>query len=238
MHPSGAWPAALEAMAQRRPMAAGTVLFRNGDPARHVFALVSGQVVLSRVGVAGEDIVIHVAQAGECFAEAALQGGRYHCTAVATGEAEVAAVPAEAMRHRLQEDPAFPLAWAALLATQLRRARAPRRTAVPAQRRRSCAAPAADRRHRPRLHAARDAACPGRGTGPHARGALPHPGRPAQSRAAAARRRHAAPAMNPAELPAVMPAVLPADGGPLSGGSPPCWPWRCCRRARGRSPAR
>lgn len=123
-HPSGAWPADLEAMAQRRSLAAGTVLFRNGDPARHVFALVNGQVVLSRVGVAGEDIVIHVAQAGECFAEAALHGGRYHCTAVATGEAEVAAVPAEALRHRLQKDPAFALAWAALLATQLRRARA------------------------------------------------------------------------------------------------------------------
>jgi CRP-like cAMP-binding protein len=118
------WPAALDAMARRRPLAAGTVLFRTGDPARHVFALVRGQVVLRRVGVAGEDIVIHVAQAGECFAEASLHGGRYHCTAEATGAAEVAAVPAEALRARLQDDPAFALAWSALLAQQLRRARA------------------------------------------------------------------------------------------------------------------
>jgi CRP/FNR family transcriptional regulator, dissimilatory nitrate respiration regulator len=118
------WPAALDTMADRHHLAAGAVLFRNGDPARHVFALRRGQVVLRRVGVAGEDIVIHLAQAGECFAEASLHGGHYHCTAEAVGTADVAAVPAETLRARLRDDPDFALQWSALLAAQLRRTRA------------------------------------------------------------------------------------------------------------------
>ncbi|RVT51538.1 Crp/Fnr family transcriptional regulator [Rubrivivax albus] len=118
------WPPALEAMAERRRLAPGTALFRAGDPARHVFGLAQGQVALRRVGVAGEDIVIHLAQAGECFAEASLHGGHYHCTAEAVGTADVAAVPAEALRARLRDDPDFALQWSALLAAQLRRTRA------------------------------------------------------------------------------------------------------------------
>lgn len=118
------WPAALDRLAQRRDLPAGAVLFRHGDPARHVFALWHGQVVLRRVGVAGEDIVIHVASAGECFAEAALHSGHYHCTAEAVAPAQVAAVPTDALRARLRDDPDLALQWAALLSAQLRRTRA------------------------------------------------------------------------------------------------------------------
>lgn len=118
------WPSALDAMATRRSTDAGTVLFRAGDPARQVFGVVRGRVTLSRVGPAGEDIVIHTAQAGELFAEASLHSERYHCTALSTLPSEITAVDAEALRARLQADPAFAMQWLGLLAIQLRRTRA------------------------------------------------------------------------------------------------------------------
>ena len=118
------WPAALLAAAQWRRVEPGGVLFRNGDAAHHVYGLAAGRVVLNRVGAAGEDIVIHVALAGECFAEASLHGGHFHCTAVAAEPATVAMVPADLLRERIQGDPAFALQWTALLARQLRTARA------------------------------------------------------------------------------------------------------------------
>lgn len=52
----------------------GDVVFRANAPARHVFFLAQARVVLHRFGPAGEEVVIHVAQAGEFFAEASLPG--------------------------------------------------------------------------------------------------------------------------------------------------------------------
>lgn len=102
----------------------GQAVFRMGAPAKHVFFLRSGRVALRRFGPGGEEVTIHVANTGDCFAEASLHASRYHCTAVALSTCEVAAIPSAELRQRLQSDPNFAMQWLQLLSTQLRNTRA------------------------------------------------------------------------------------------------------------------
>jgi len=121
---SSAVPDWLDGLAQRRVLARGELVFRMRAPARHVFYLLHGRVVLHRWGPAGEEVVIHTAAPGEFFAEAAMHGERYHCSASAAVASEVAAVPSDALREALAVDAAFAALWTAILSRQLRRARA------------------------------------------------------------------------------------------------------------------
>lgn len=124
--PAGAVPASewLAGLATRRAVARGEVVFRAGAAARHVYYVEAGRVLLLRHGPAGEDVVIHSAHAGECFAEASLHGERYHCTATAALPGFVLHIPAPALRDRLLADPEVAMQWVALLSRQLRRTRA------------------------------------------------------------------------------------------------------------------
>ena len=63
-------PTSVRDLAIRRPVAKGEVVFRVGAQARHVYFLLSGRVALHRFGPDGEEVPIHVAEAGEFFAEA------------------------------------------------------------------------------------------------------------------------------------------------------------------------
>jgi CRP-like cAMP-binding protein len=121
---SSAEPDWLEGLAQRRVLARGELVFRVRAPARHVFYLLHGRVVLHRFGPAGEEVVIHTAAPGEFFAEASMHSERYHCSASAAVASEVAVVPSNALREALASDAAFAARWAAILSRQLRRARA------------------------------------------------------------------------------------------------------------------
>lgn len=121
---SSAVPDWLEGLARRRVLAKGDLVFRVRAPARHVFYLLRGRVVLHRYGPAGEEVVIHTAIPGEFFAEASMHGERYHCSATAAVASEMAVVPSEALREALASDAAFAALWTAILSRQLRRARA------------------------------------------------------------------------------------------------------------------
>lgn len=114
----------LEALAQRRMLARGEMVFRARAPARHVFYLLRGRVVLHRYGPTGEEVVIHTAVPGEFFAEASMHSERYHCSASAAVAGEVAVVASADLRKALASDAAFAAQWSAILAHQLRRARA------------------------------------------------------------------------------------------------------------------
>ncbi|MGE0671413.1 MAG: Crp/Fnr family transcriptional regulator [Methylibium sp.] len=105
-------------------LAKGDVVFRANAPARHVFFLAQGRVVLHRFGPTGEEVVIHVALAGEFFAEASLHSDRYHCTAVSMVDGEGARIAAADLRARLRGDPAFAMEWLAIVSRQLRQTRA------------------------------------------------------------------------------------------------------------------
>jgi CRP/FNR family transcriptional regulator, dissimilatory nitrate respiration regulator len=55
-----------------RTLQAGEFLFRQGDPAKFVFTLERGQLRLERRTFDGQLVPLHLARAGETFAEAAL----------------------------------------------------------------------------------------------------------------------------------------------------------------------
>ncbi len=117
-------PASVRDLAARRRVEAGGSIFRVGTPARHVYFLVSGRVALNRFGPSGEEVAIHVAGPGEFFAEASLHAERYHCTAVALDDSDVAAIASADLRARIQSDPQFAMVWLESVASQLRQVRA------------------------------------------------------------------------------------------------------------------
>jgi CRP/FNR family transcriptional regulator, dissimilatory nitrate respiration regulator len=75
--------------AQSEAVAAGTRLFRQGDPAAAVYYVESGRLRLERYTAAGTTVVLHTAHAGELLAEGALVAEAYHCDAVALEDSRV-----------------------------------------------------------------------------------------------------------------------------------------------------
>lgn len=107
----------------RRRLAAGEALFRAGDPASALFHVEHGCVRLVRHGPDGATVTLHVAEAGQPFAEAALFSDVYHCDAVADSAAEVLIFPKTAVLLLLKAHPDLNLAFSAYLARQLQRLR-------------------------------------------------------------------------------------------------------------------
>jgi CRP/FNR family transcriptional regulator, dissimilatory nitrate respiration regulator len=117
-------PRAVRDLARRVEYPKSAPVFRQGDPVRAVFQVLGGEVRLARFGKDGAELVLQRAGPGEFFAEASLDSGRYHCTAIASEEASLLEIPAEALRELLDKDTKLARQWAALLARQLRSARA------------------------------------------------------------------------------------------------------------------
>jgi CRP-like cAMP-binding protein len=85
-----------------RTLQAGESLFRQGDAAKFVFTIERGQLRLERRTFDGRLVPLHLARAGETFAEAALFADRYHCDAVALTHAVVKALPKAALLVELE----------------------------------------------------------------------------------------------------------------------------------------
>ena len=113
--------AAVGAAGTTRRLAAGEALFRQRDPARAIFAVLSGRVLLVRHTPAGQRVLLHNARPGELLAEAALFAEAYHCDATA---AELRVIPTPALRDALRRDPALALGLAGTLAHQVQGLRA------------------------------------------------------------------------------------------------------------------
>ncbi len=109
---------------RRRDLAADESLFRQGDRASAVFVVERGRIVLQRHLTHGAAVTVHVARAGEGFAEAALFADRYHCDAVAAAPTTVAAIPKSALLDAMRDDPALAAAVTAQLARQVQALRA------------------------------------------------------------------------------------------------------------------
>lgn len=101
----------------------GAALFRVGAPVREMFQVRSGRVVLQRHTAAGDRLILHGASAGMIPAEASAYATSYHCDAVATAAADVAAIPRARFRAALAADPTLAEAWAAALAHSVQAAR-------------------------------------------------------------------------------------------------------------------
>lgn len=107
----------------RRTLSAGERLFTAGDPADNVFHIERGRLVMARRTVGGEEVILHVAEKGSLFAEAALFSDIYHCDARAEKPTTVAAFPKRAVLLHLKVHPDLNLAFTAYLARQLQNAR-------------------------------------------------------------------------------------------------------------------
>jgi CRP-like cAMP-binding protein len=108
----------------RQRVSRDAAVFRQGDPAAAVFVVETGRVRLVRFLGDGTPLVLHVAEAGESFAEASLSAAHYHCDAVADVDTIVLALPKTALLAALAADPAESLAVMLALAAQVRDLRA------------------------------------------------------------------------------------------------------------------
>lgn len=128
MPPCDLLPPAFEAAAATsgriRDLAAGELLFRQGDRASAIYRVETGRLRLLRHAVDGRLVVLHTARAGDLFAEAALFSEGYHCDAVATVPSRIHTYPKAAMLATLRADPALLEAFTAELARRLQALRA------------------------------------------------------------------------------------------------------------------
>jgi CRP/FNR family cyclic AMP-dependent transcriptional regulator len=84
----------------------GTVLFREGQPARGVFLLCTGRVRLTVCSESGRRMTVRVVSSGETLGlSAAVSGGRYEVTAEALDAIQVAAVRRKDLLHFLHQHP-------------------------------------------------------------------------------------------------------------------------------------
>lgn len=103
---------------RRRTLAAGECLFRTGEPVQALFHVEQGSIRLTQAG-----LILHVAEAGQPFAEASLFTEFHDCDAIADTASQVLAFPKTAVLLLLKAHPALNLAFSAYLARQLQRLR-------------------------------------------------------------------------------------------------------------------
>jgi CRP-like cAMP-binding protein len=98
----------LVAMARRVSFPADTLVFRQDDPCPGIYCVGSGVVRVYRIGAGGKEHTLHMAGAGQTFAEVAVIGG-FPCPAFAevTQVAQCALLPTPAILAMLREDHAF-----------------------------------------------------------------------------------------------------------------------------------
>ena len=106
-----------------RELAAGELVFRQGDRAAHIFQVMSGKVRLIRYTPEGGVLTLYRAGAGETFAEAALFAECYHCSTVVDESGSVACFPKRELLAGLASRPAIMLDLVAQLSAQVRRLR-------------------------------------------------------------------------------------------------------------------
>lgn len=112
-------PALAGVTPRMRRIAAGEVLFRQGDRTAGIYTLAAGRVRLLRVTPDGTPVTLHLARPGETFAEAALFSARYHCDAVADADSLVGLYPKAALTAQLSGDAAALWQFAGDLARRL-----------------------------------------------------------------------------------------------------------------------
>lgn len=88
-------------------LAAGSVLFRLGDPVLSLFLITAGEMRLVRVLPHGSQLTLQRVGAASILAEASLFADRYHCDALAAEESAVRAVPVAKAGSALGSDPAL-----------------------------------------------------------------------------------------------------------------------------------
>lgn len=102
-----------------RHLDSGVTLFSRGDPVRHLFAVIEGEIHLQRVVADGTRVTLQKAGGGESFAEASLFSDQYHCDAIAEQPTTLEVYEKNAVLERLREQPDIDQALLAHLARQV-----------------------------------------------------------------------------------------------------------------------
>jgi CRP-like cAMP-binding protein len=84
---------------------AGRVLFSLGDKVVRLHRILSGEIILERHSAGGLRLILQRARSGDVLAEPSIFAERYHCSAMATSDAEVAYAPVEAIRSMILQHP-------------------------------------------------------------------------------------------------------------------------------------
>lgn len=116
-------PPGLAAGSEGIALRKGERLFRRRQRPRRMYFVVSGEVVLERIGARGSTVVLQRVRHG-FVAEASLQSGSYHCDGLVTADGAAVALPLEALQAELARDPSFALRWIGMLNGEVRRLRA------------------------------------------------------------------------------------------------------------------
>ncbi|NQU09541.1 Crp/Fnr family transcriptional regulator [bacterium] len=101
--------AAVQQIAARQEYRKGQTVFLEGQPARGFFLVAAGQLKIYRLGPDGRERVLHVVEAGDSFAEAALFMDTYPATTEALAATTVVFVEKEGFKYLLTRDPRLSL---------------------------------------------------------------------------------------------------------------------------------
>ena len=107
-----------------RRLVEGEVLFRTGEPVRHVYRVEEGEIRLARLLPQRSELTIQRARDGDVLAEASLYAAAYHCDAVAILPTRVRSAPISRAVAMLAGDAEVALAFMRHLAIEVQSARA------------------------------------------------------------------------------------------------------------------
>jgi CRP/FNR family transcriptional regulator len=96
---------AIQLIAARREYRKGQVIFNEGDASHGFFLLATGAVKIYRVGPDGRERVLHVVEAGDAFAEAAMFMAAYPATAQALAPSTAIHIEKNGFKQLLARDP-------------------------------------------------------------------------------------------------------------------------------------
>jgi CRP-like cAMP-binding protein len=102
-----------------RKLAAGQMLFDQGDAAIGLYEVVSGQVKQVRIDPEGRDVVVGIAGPGEMIAEGSLFSQTHDCAATALTNAIVRLYRKGSLLAELERNPRVALAFMAMLVGQI-----------------------------------------------------------------------------------------------------------------------
>ena len=104
-------------IAELRTVAAGEVLFQEGDPARGFYVLLNGRVRVYKASPDGKEYTLHLIRPGQMFAEVAIFMERaFPAHSAALEDSLVALFPREAFLRLVRENPQISLKIIASLA--------------------------------------------------------------------------------------------------------------------------
>ncbi len=103
------------------PEPAASLLFLQGDPARHFYVVLEGCVKLFRATAQGDEAIIAVVPRGQSFAEAAVfEEGSYPVSAAMVENSRLPSIPAEPFLEKVMRDRRLVMTMMASMSKRLR----------------------------------------------------------------------------------------------------------------------